>query len=230
MKKSGVKVLEIVIVIVLLAIILFVGRNMFIVSKLANIAEEKIQVNNYHQIVYSYHLGDYQKEETFKLGDKKKVILTQINEDSISTTTMYGKKISNDKDIYSVNIYGESKEGKKAKIAEKMKLVENLKNEFYTENWWDLLTSSAFTSITTTTFNGNQCYYITNFKGKNTDTKEGMYINKDTGLPISIMGYEYESSSKGEDKIRSSILEYVYEFNTVTEEDFVEPNLNEYQR
>lgn len=229
MKNKGKTIIWIVILILLILLIIFIGRNVCIIKKLSDNAEKTMKSTNYHSITYTYDLENYSKEEIFQLGDKKKIILTQLADDSVSTTIMYGTKISNS--TYLVNIYGESEEGKRAKLNEELGLLENLKNEFYTENWWDLFKTSAIAKINTTKYNGNECYYISNFYGKNSDTKEGMYIDKNTGLPISIMGYEYEITGENQEgtKSRSPIYEYVYEFNTVTEEDFVEPNIEEYE-
>ena len=233
MKKKGIEILGIIILVILVIMIIYVGRNMFIISKLSNNAEKTIENDNYHIIAYSYNLGDYTKEETFQLGDKKKKIITQVVGNSIETTTMFANKIVSNNDTYDtylVNIYGETEEGKKAKLNQQIGLGKDLKNNFYTKNWWDLLTSSALTSIKTTKFNGNECYYIFNFKGTYSDSQDGSYINKDIGLPISMMGYEYKVTDENENsKARSPIVEYVYEFDVVTEEDFIEPNISEYE-
>lgn len=219
MKNKGGKVIAIIAVIILIVILLFIGRNILIISKLSDNAEKTIKSNNYHRTTYIYNLGKYSKEEVFQLGDKKKIVLTELKDNKITTTTMFANKTEN---AYLVNTYGESNEEKIAQLNQKMGLLgQDLENEFYNENWLNY----ALTSIKTTKFNGEECYYINNFKGS------GIYINKDTGLPISVMGHEYEDLKENQEKYetRSAIYEYLYEFNTVTEEDFVEPNISEYQ-
>ncbi len=219
MKNKGGKVIAIIAVIILIVILLFIGRNILIISKLSDNAEKTIKSTNYHRTTYIYNLGKYSKEEVFQLGDKKKIVLTELKDNKITTTTMFANKTEN---AYLVNTYGESNEEKIAQLNQKMGLLgQDLENEFYNENWLNY----ALTSIKTTKFNGEECYYINNFKGS------GIYINKDTGLPISVMGHEYEDLKENQEKYetRSAIYEYLYEFNTVTEEDFVEPNISEYQ-
>ena len=54
-----------------------------------------------------------------------------------------------------------------------------------------------------------------------------MYLDKETGLPISYAGYETEFTDSGLGRIPAA--EYKYEFNTVTEDNFVEPDLSEYK-
>ena len=56
---------------------------------------------------------------------------------------------------------------------------------------------------------------------------EGIYIDKETGLPISCVGYETEFTGSGVGRVPAT--EYKYEFNTVTEEEFVEPNISAYK-
>ena len=56
---------------------------------------------------------------------------------------------------------------------------------------------------------------------------EGMYINKDTGLVDSVLAYEYKNADGSIG--RWPVSEYTYEFNTVDDNDFIEPNINEYE-
>lgn len=56
-------------------------------------------------------------------------------------------------------------------------------------------------------------------------------LPKNTSLPISIIGYEVNNSNENSEdsKKRLPIYEYSYEFDTITEEDFIEPNISEYE-
>lgn len=233
-KKKKIKILVVIVLVILILLMVFVGRNISIISNLSKNAEKTISSINYHQVIYTYNLGDYNKEEIFNLEDRKKIILTQVDGNNISTVTMYANKLSdsnNSQSTYSVNLYAESKEGKRAKLNEKIGFFKDLNNQFETENWWELFKASVFANIKEETFNGKECYYISNFNGPYSETTEGMYVEKDTGLPISVMGYEILNASEvsTDTKKRSPIYEYTYEFNTVTEEDFVEPNVSEYE-
>ena len=100
-----------------------------------------------------------------------------------------------------------------------------------TENWWQLLKYSILASIKTTNFNGNQCFYLANFKNPYSYNSEGIYINKETGFPLSTIAYEYKKSNEISDEFpkREPLHEYVLELNTVMESDFSEPNINEYE-
>ena len=48
-----------------------------------------------------------------------------------------------------------------------------------------------------------------------------MYIDKQTGLPLCTVGVQDENTQL--------VTEYAYEFNTVTEDVFVEPDITEYE-
>lgn len=233
-KKKVIKILGIIILIILVLFIIFTARNISIISTLSKNVEKTVNSTNYHITTYTYDLGDYSKEETFVLGNKKKIILTQVVENNISTVTMYANKLqynNNSQSAYFVNLYAESKEGKRAKLNEKLDFSRDLSNQFKTENWWELLKASVFAKIETTTFNGKECYYIEGFNGPNSETTKGMYVEKDTGLTISVNGSEVEVSEdfSEETKKRLPVYEYTYEFDTVTEDDFVEPNISEYE-
>lgn len=56
---------------------------------------------------------------------------------------------------------------------------------------------------------------------------EGAYINKSTGFPINSIAYEYKNPDGTRGRVPTS--DYVYEFNVVKEEEFKEPNIEEYK-
>ena len=51
-------------------------------------------------------------------------------------------------------------------------------------------------SIKTSTYNGEECYYVSNF-GSVGYASDGVYISKKTGLPVSMIAYEYENEDGG---------------------------------
>lgn len=58
-------------------------------------------------------------------------------------------------------------------------------------------------------------------------SETGMDINKDTGLLVATIAYDIENCNSGNMK-RWPASEIKYEFGTVTQEDFTEPDINEY--
>lgn len=103
----------------------------------------------------------------------------------------------------------------------------NPQNVTKTENYLQLIIYSMISSIKNTTFNGQECYYISNLKNVDSKLDEGAYINKSTGLPISSIAYEYKNPDGTRGRVPTS--DYVYEFNVVKEEEFKEPNIEEYK-
>lgn len=232
MKKfaNKMKLLRLIILLMIVLFVILTARKMVIISNLSNRAEKVINNTNYHRITYSYSPGKYSKLEVFSLADKKKIITTTVTDEETKTRIMYAKKadITNqESDQYITNIYIETKDGKSTYQNKEMHIQSDLQNTMKTENGGQLLMCSLLASVKTARFDGNECYYITNFNSPNTYSSKGMYINKETGLPISTIAYEYENSDGTRGRWPSA--EYIYEANTVTESDFIEPNIEEYE-
>ena len=202
---------------------------MYIISDLSNKAEKTITSTNYHKISYSYEQGNYTKSEIFSLGDKKKISISQTTDEGRTTRTMFSTKISEDEafDKYLTNIYIETENGKIAQLNKEFGISVDPQNTLYTENFWQLFIYSIPASIRKTRFNGKECYYLSNFEGTYTSCSEGMYIDEETGLLISTIAYEYENSDGTRGRVPAG--EYIYEFGTVTEADFVEPDISGYE-
>lgn len=229
MKNKIIKIIGIILLIVLIIFIAYIGRNMYIISKLSNNAEETMQSTNYKVTVYNYDLDNYSKEEILVMEDRMKITRTELSGDDVITITTYaknGEKIDDSSNKYLANMYYDNKEDKKAILNKEISYTRNLENELYTENWWQLFTKSITTSIKSLTFKGKECYYITNFDGPNSNSQESIYIDKDTGMPSCIIENE---EATDEETMDSSIIEFKYEFDNVTEDDFKEPDINDYE-
>lgn len=220
-KMKWLKVIILIIVIIFLAV---VGRKIFILTNLSNKAEKSITNTNYHRITYSYQKDNVTKTEIFSLENKKKIITTTMTDKGRITKKIYATKNIDSQNKYLINIYTETENSKTVELNKNMEISVEPQNALYTENWIQLFIYSIPSVIKTTTFNGKECYYIANFQ--NPYSSEGMYINKETGLPISTIAYEYKNPDGTQG--RWPAAEYVYEFNIVTEKDFVEPDINEY--
>ncbi len=199
-------------------------------------AENTINTSNYHTVTYSYYLEDYSKTEVFSLGDKKKIITTQRKDNGVNKITIFARKnessTEND-NKYIANIYREVKDEKDGKIEkvvnlnQEIEIFVNPQNVTKTENYLQLFVYSILSSVKDTTFNGEECYYISNFKSVNNNLDQGMYVNKSTGLPISSIAYEYKNPDGTRGRVPTS--DYIYEFNVVKDEEFIEPNIDEYK-
>ena len=216
--------------------IILTARKVIIISSLSKNAENTINTSNYHTVTYSYYLEDYSKTEVFSLGDKKKIITTQRKDNGINKITIFARKnesFNENDNKYIANIYREIRDEKDGKIEkgvnlnQEIEIFVNPQNVTKTENYLQLFVYSILSSVKDTTFNGEECYYISNFKSVNNNLEEGMYVNKSTGLPISSIAYEYKNPDGTRGRVPTS--DYIYEFNVVKEEEFVEPNIDEYK-
>lgn len=234
--NKKINILKLIISLILVVFIILTARKVIIISSLSKNAENTINTSNYHTVTYSYYLEDYSKTEVFSLGDKKKIITTQRKDNGINKITIFARKnesfSENDKK-YIANIYREVKDEKDGKIEkvvnlnQEIEIFVNPQNVTKTENYLQLFVYSILSSVKDTTFNGEECYYISNFKSVNNNLEEGMYVNKLTGLPISSIAYEYKNPDGTRGRVPTS--DYIYEFNVVKEEEFVEPNIDEYK-
>lgn len=218
--KNRMIVLKSIILLIVLIFVIITGRKVIIISDLQNKANEYVNSKNYHRIVYTYNKDETGKVEVFVLGDKKHVIITRMLEDEKNVTEMF---FDGDK----TNIYRESGNEKTVELNQKVTIAESIYNPLYTENWWYTLFASVPASVSNKEFNGKECYYITNFSTPFNDSRDGIYVDKETGLII--RGITTTQTMTGGDKFILPTIDYVYEFNTVTEEDFIEPDISEYE-
>lgn len=228
--KKRLFLLKLIVSAVFLIFIIFTARKMIIISSLSNKAEKLKDSNNYHSVEYHYNYGKYEKVEVFKLDDKYKIIMSTMSDENYENITIFMKeKLSEENGInrYLANMYVIRGQEKTAYLNENMGNLMNLQNVLYTENLWNLFINSIQTSITATTLNGKDCYFIANFNGYNNFYPSGVYIDKETGMPVNAVSYEYELED--ETKMYGYPKDFIYEFNTVDDDDFIEPSIEDYQ-
>lgn len=229
--KNKLRVLRIIILIIILAFAISAVRKMYIVGDLYNKAEQIVKNTNYHREITSMSEGNFTKTEIWATENKIKMILKKFENNKIEIREIYGTKkgsIENSTfDSYIANEYTTINGEKTAKLNKEIQIGVEPQTPFYVENKFQLFLYAIPTSIKRTTFDGKECYYITNYKEPFSINEAGMYLDKETGLPISYAGYETEFTDSGLGRMPAA--EYKYEFNTVTEEDFVEPDLSEYK-
>ncbi len=234
--NKKINILKLIISLILVVFIILTARKVIIISSLSKNAENTINTSNYHTVTYSYYLEDYSKTEVFSLGDKKKIITTQRKDNRVNKITIFARKnesFNENDNKYIADIYREVKDEKDGKIEkvvnlnQEIEIFVNPQNVTKTENYLQLFVYSILSSVKDTTFNGEECYYISNFKSVNNNLEEGMYVNKSTGLPISSIAYEYKNPDGTRGRVPTS--DYIYEFNVVKDEEFIEPNIDEYK-
>ena len=226
--KNKLTILKTIISIIIAFWAVFVARNTIIVKQMAKRANETINRENYHITSYEYGIESYKKEEVFVLGDKRKVITTQYIDGKLSETITIGKKAEKDSygtQYYLVNIYSNSENGKKAITNQKMGMVEEFSQPGWYENENNLLKTiyySKFAVIKNEKYNEKN-YYIFNYKSPYNFYINGMVIDKETGLMI---GSALAGTNNEPDNQESNC---VYKFNNVTDKDFIEPDINQYE-
>ena len=235
--RNKLRVLEIIILIIVVAFLINTGRKMYIITDLNNKAQEYVNSTNYHRTSYSLDNGNYTKSEVFSLGDRKKIIITTMTEDGEKqVVTIFGTKIGTVPDTpyaktyppvetYKENMYKVTDTEKTSMLDIEIEMsVDNQEAFWGIEDTKGLIMTAITSSISKATFNGKECYYVSGTPAILLNTS--MYVNKDTGLEISTMASEYENPDGEKGRIAGT--EYKYEFGTVTEEDFVEPDISEY--
>ena len=217
--KTRMFVLKSIILLIVLIFVVIIGRKVIIISDLQSKANEYVNSKNYHRIIYTYDKDETAKLEVFVLGDKKRVIRTMMigNEKNVTEMFFDGTK---------TNIYIEKGDKKIAQLNQELIIAESLYNALYTENLAYTVFASIPATVNNKEFNGEECYYITNFNSLYNESKDGIYIDKETGLVLRSVT-RTETMTYG-DKFILPTIDYVYEFNTVTEEDFIEPDISEY--
>lgn len=233
--RNKLRVLEIIILIIFIVFVINTGRKIYIITDLNNKAEEYTSSTNYHRVIYTIDKGNYRKTEIFSLDDKKKIITTYMTDyGEKQVTTAYATKIENvtpnansnpPSESYKQNVYIETETEKTAILDLEGEIMVDPQGAFWgLDNIGQLIVCAITTSIDKTTFDGEECYYVTG--SPNILSNSTMYVNKDTGLLISAMASEVEVVDGSIQRIPGA--EYEFEFGTVTEEDFTEPDISEY--
>ena len=236
--RNKLRVLEIIILIIFVAFVINTGRKIYIITDLNNKAEEYTSSTNYHRVIYTINKGNYRKTEIFSLDDKKKIVSTTMSSDGKKKVViMYGRKIETVPDTqyvktnppienYKQNIYIETETEKTARLNLDASVSVAPQGAFWgLDNIGQLIVCAITTSINKTTFDGEECYYVTG--STNILSNSTMYVNKDTGLVISVMASEFKDADGN--ILRIPGAEYRFEFGTVTEDDFIEPDISEYE-
>ena len=204
---------------ILLIFMILTTRKILIISKLKNLAEDYTQINNIHAKIYNYS-GHLTTDEIFVKNDKYLKIHNIYTDNSLTKMILYNNADS-------TNIYVDNGEKKIARLNSDESVEFEVYNYFVNESVNDFLMLSIFSDITEEYCNGKDCYKITNIPqfmdSKSND--ETVYIEKDTGLIVRIIKENNLNSNFDIDYV----TDFFYEFNTVTDEQMVEPDIEGYE-
>lgn len=221
-------------IILLLIVFIFIGntiRKMVIISQMSNKAETYVNSENYHIKYYIYNKDKTIISEQFVLGDKIKSTMIVLTPEKREKYAYYAKKYGIDKwgnNMCKTNIYTEIDNKKIAELNTDVGVTGgNPINSLETNNFLHLIKASIHSSIKDTTYEGKECYYISSNPKKCYFFYNNMHINKDTGLVINYGACETIYVDGHID--RDPATDYIYEFDTVTEDDFIEPDISEYE-
>ena len=230
-KKSKKKIVIIILLLTLIPFLIFaglVGRKMIILSSLdKKVSKYKTYPNMYNEMVSDAN-SDTIKLQTAKVYikdgiikhileiekyDGTKNIITQV------TSQDERKVFIDNAGVKNVGIYREQRE-------ESMVIL--ISNYVKSDTFGEELSNSITAKITTQEIDGKVCYAISSIKNSNFLYAEGteemvVYIEKDTGLPIK----RVEVLNKDGER-KEFVSNYKYEFDSVTDEDMKEPDMQEY--
>lgn len=209
------KSLKIILLIILAIFLIRTGRNMIIMAELANKANKHISSKNYRRISTSYQ-GDTLSIIDYYFKDGKYVmIMNRLTKNETNKIIAY----NNGKTI---NTYYETGDKKIAELNASGLIGVNIINYLESDNILSFIIRSITTNIKNVECNGKKCYLV-----NNNLLGEVTYIDKETGLIVRnntgvYTNQETKNTTNGLQDIR-------YEFGTVTDEIFIEPDINEYE-
>ena len=215
-KKIVKKILKTILIILLVLFVLFLlhsFRNFMIIRKLQKSIEPYLSSTNYHlHSINSQDNGDSIVMDYYKKGSKETSIIERVSEKNPTKISTY----INDE---SVTTYIDTPSEKYVTPNRNIVLTINIYNWCESDNNWQTFLISAFCNIRTSKYNEKDCYIISNFFSPyflyESFDSNLLYVEKDTGLLLKT-------------KVESMVSERSYEFNTVNDSFFVQPNINEY--
>lgn len=214
--SNKMKILKIILLIILIIFGIHIGRNMIIISSLNNKANNYVSSSNYHKKTTNFNGDNLMIIDTYYKDGKTVTFLRRVTEKEINKISVYQSG-----DI--TNTYFETGDDKKAQLNQKDAfLVSNIFNYLESNNIFEILIRSVTTNIKTVNCNGKDCYLMTDYFSSDllTSRNDSAYIDKETGLIIRM-------TMSGDSK--DTVTDYTYEFDTVTDDIFIEPDINEYK-
>ncbi len=210
------RILKIILLAILIIFVINTGRNMIIISNLNNKADNHTKYSNYHKKTTNFTGDGLVIIDTYYKDGKTATFLRRVKEEQTN-------KISAYQSGEITNMYYQTGDDKKVQLNQKNAfLATNIFNYLESNNILEILVRSVTTNIKTVNCNGKDCYLITDYFSSNIlmSKNDGAYIDKETGLIIR-MTMSGDSTD--------TVTDYAYEFDTVTDDIFIEPDISEYK-
>lgn len=216
--SNKMKILKIILLVIIALFLIRTARNFIIISSLSNKANTYVSSTNYHKKTTNFYDDTLTIADSYYKDGKTVTFLTRITPDISNKVLIY-------KNGEKTNMYFETNNEKKTAQLdqENDSLTINIVNYLDTNNsLFATLLGSITSNIKTVNCNGKDCYLITNFLSSNLliSKNDGTYIDKETGLMV-------RSTMSGGST--DTVVDYIHEFNTVSDDIFIEPDISEYE-
>ena len=211
MKKKILKIIGVILLIVIAIFLIHTIRNYVIISDLQNKISKYANSTNYRtKSVTTENDGLVVTMEYYKKDNKEVVFLERMANNEVTKISMYSNGERTD-------VFTETKDSKVAQLNSGTIMSLGIYNHLENDSKWQTILGCISAKIKSVDYNGKECYIVKEFMSSNSLTSEGVetYIDKETGLFVK--------------SIDASIVnEREYEFNTVDDSIFTEPDISQY--
>ena len=209
--KKTRKLFKIILLIVLIVIILLsihTIRNFIIIKEIQNNVSNYLMSTNYHiKSVATEKDGVIVTVNYYEKDNKQAMIMERNSNGEITKMSMYNNGER-------TNIYYDNEVEKTVQLDANITLWFKIFDCLETENNGQTFMKSLTSIIKTTEYNDKECYIVNLFMN-NGGEKNEYYIDKETGLYVKANIYD-------------QITEREYEFDNVSDEIFIEPDISQY--
>lgn len=224
--NNKMKILKITLLAILLIFVLSYARKIIILVSLSNKVNEYVNSTNYYKKAVNFYSDNVITLETYKKDEKIIDKFKLLSETSKINNANYfnGEKVNSYYEIKFDEETEEYKSRKTAQLNQEKQLLAVIPNYIDISRPVMFFGLPLFSSIKSDKCDEIDCYRVTiNSLGNKYDTV--YYIEKETGLALRILG-----QTTGADNIKyDSITNIEYKFDVLTDEDFIEPDLSEYE-
>ena len=217
------RIFKIIIIIIVLIFVFVIGRRMIVLHNLQTKMSNYENADNFHFKTIYYNEDSMDQFEIYKLGNKYKAVIHYISLEFNNKITRFGNGETE-------NWYIESGDAKLAEIKREPLGSIAIGGQMY-DNFWDFIKIAFTTQITSEKCNGIDCYKLQTTSIINEvlsiKSHETAYYEKSTGLLI--RSISDQNAILNNDNGSGQIQDYRYDFGNVREEEFIEPDINEYK-
>ena len=211
MKKKILKIIGIILLIVIAIFLIHTIRNYVIISDLQNKISKYANSTNYRtKSVTTENDGSVVTMEYYKKDNKEVVFLERMANNEVTKISMYSNGERTD-------VFTETKDSKVAQLNSGTIMSLGIYNHLENDSKWQTILGCISAKIKSVDYKGKECYIVKEFMSSTSLISEGVetYIDKETGLFV-------KSIDAG------IVNEREYEFNTVDDSIFTEPDISQY--